>query len=65
MDNREQDYVNEKELSKYASIPLSTLRNWRFKGQGPPYKKISPRMVRYSLKEFQEWMEDHTVLPIG
>jgi predicted DNA-binding transcriptional regulator AlpA len=64
MENRDQEYVNEKELSKYASIPLPTLRNWRFRGQGPPYKKLSRRMIRYSLKEVQKWMENHTVLPL-
>jgi len=58
-------YVDEKELSKNISVSLATLRNWRFRGQGPPYKKISRRMVRYSLKEVKEWLENHTVEPFG
>jgi hypothetical protein len=62
MENK-QAFLTEKELSVYASIPLSTLRNWRFRGEGPPFKKPSSRMVRYSLNEFQEWMEKFTVLP--
>lgn len=65
MENQDIDYINEKQFSKRFSIPLSTLRNWRFRGQGPPYKKISSRMIRYSLKEVVEWIENHTVEPFN
>ena len=49
-------WINEKQTSKITGMALQTLRNWRFKGVGPPYSKVG-RAVRYRLDEIVAFME--------
>ena len=53
-------YVDEKVVSQVTGFALSTLRNYRFANQGPPYCKIG-RAVRYRLDEVYQWMENQKV----
>lgn len=56
-------YVPEKVVSEVTGLAVQTLRNFRFEGRGPKYKKISARCVRYNLDEVIEWVESQTVTP--
>lgn len=41
------DLVDEKEVAAILDVAVQTLRNWRWRGEGPPYVKIGKRLVRY------------------
>lgn len=41
------DLVNETEAAAILSARVQTLRNWRWRGEGPRYRKIGTRLVRY------------------
>ena len=57
-------YLNEKQASKLTSIPLSTLRGHRHKGQGLPYCKAG-KLVRYDLSDIKAYFENRKVRPGG
>ena len=54
--------LNEQEASRILNCALSTLRNWRFLGKGPPYIKFG-RCVRYSETDLQNYLERHRIAP--
>ena len=40
----------------FVGSTVETLRTWRKRGCGPPWKKLNG-LVRYSLESLQEWVE--------
>ena len=42
------------QVSAYLQKPLQTLANWRWKGEGPPFKKFG-RSVRYDWADVYGW----------
>lgn len=41
------DLLDENEAAASLSVAVQTLRNWRWKGEGPLYVKVGARLVRY------------------
>lgn len=41
------DLVDEREAATILSASVQTLRNWRWSGKGPRFRKIGARLVRY------------------
>jgi hypothetical protein len=41
------DLVDEREAAAILGAGVQTLRNWRWRGEGPRYRKIGQRLVRY------------------
>ncbi len=41
------DLVDENEAAAILGACVQTLRNWRWRGEGPRYRKIGLRLVRY------------------
>jgi hypothetical protein len=41
------DLVDETEAAAILGARVQTLRNWRWRGEGPRYRKIGLRLVRY------------------
>ena len=56
-------FLNEYEAAKYMGLAVSTLRNWRWKGKGPVYHKLS-RSIRYDLEELDIWLESKRQEPM-
>lgn len=54
-------FVTEREISKLTSFSLSTLRNWRNTGEGPPYYKIQGFAVRYNVEDVLRWVNAQRV----
>ena len=59
IDNR---YVREKDAAAFLGVSVKTLRSWRSTGSpsGPPVTRID-RMVMYSMKGLEQFMEQRTV----
>ena len=47
------------ELSGFLSIPEKTLREWRSKGYGPPWRKVG-KHVRYEPSKVRKWLDSLT-----
>ena len=47
------------EVSVLLGISSKTLANWRWRRQGPPYIKLTPRKVRYPVKSLLSWLEEN------
>jgi len=41
------DLVDENEAAAILGARVQTLRNWRWRGEGPRYRKVGLRLVRY------------------
>lgn len=44
------------DLSEFLSIPEKTLREWRSKGYGPPWRKVG-KHVRYEQCAVRAWWD--------
>lgn len=44
------------EAATYLRIKTSTLRQWRYTGDGPAYSKINARLVRYRAVDLDRWL---------
>lgn len=58
----EQRYVRDKAAAAFLGVSVATLRSWRSRGEpcGPPVTRTG-RMVMYSMKGLEEFMELRTV----
>ncbi len=43
-------------VAQFYHVSLGTVRHWRYLGQGPRYRKIGNHLVRYCLKDLEEWL---------
>jgi len=48
--------LTENEVAARLGLSPATLRNWRVKGLGPPFVRLSPRAVRYEAEVVDEWI---------
>ncbi|WP_417239480.1 helix-turn-helix transcriptional regulator [Celeribacter halophilus] len=57
---RDPDYydrlIDEKEAANYLCYSVRALQNWRVRGGGPLFIKVSGRSVRYTRRDLQEWI---------
>lgn len=44
------------EVSDYLGIPVKTLYQWKWRGEGPPVRKIG-RHLRYDPAKLRAWLE--------
>ena len=49
--------LDEKEAAASLSVAVQTLRNWRWKGEGPRYVKVGARLVRYRRGDLVAFIE--------
>ena len=50
--------VTEKEAAKFLGYSVRALQNWRLRGGGPPFVKVSSRSVRYRRGDFRDWAHE-------
>jgi len=53
--------INEKAAAAFLGYSVRALQNWRYRGGGPKFVKISQRSVRYRRKELIQWAEENIV----
>lgn len=53
--------INEHEAAAYVGHSVRALRNWRIRGGGPRFVKISGRSVRYRRIDLDAWVESKLV----
>lgn len=48
--------ITVQELSDYLGVPVATLYQWRYRGEGPEGFRVG-RHVRYRWNEVEAWIE--------
>jgi excisionase family DNA binding protein len=45
-----------KDLADYLGVPVATLYQWRYRGEGPAGFRVG-KHVRYRWRDVEEWIE--------
>ena len=53
-------WLTPREVSRLLSVSMSTLRRWRYGGEGPEWRKLSYRTVRYNIASVQAFADKGT-----
>ncbi|NIZ60683.1 DNA-binding protein [Sedimentitalea sp. CY04] len=48
--------IDENEAASYLCYSVRALQNWRVRGGGPMFIKVSGRSVRYTRRDLQDWI---------
>ena len=59
------DLLTPEEVASILRTSLSTLANWRSLKQGPRYRKVGGRMVRYFRSDIRAFIADDTIDSVG
>jgi predicted DNA-binding transcriptional regulator AlpA len=49
--------IDERIAAKFVGYSVRALQNWRVRGGGPRFVKVSSRSVRYRRRDLIEWIE--------
>lgn len=49
--------VNEDGAAAFLGYTIRALQNWRLRGGGPRFVKVSGRSIRYRRRDLIEWIE--------
>lgn len=59
--SRDPDYldclINEQQAATFLGYTVRALQNWRLRGGGPRFVKVSSRSIRYRRRDLIEWVE--------
>ncbi|MEU4372448.1 helix-turn-helix transcriptional regulator [Pseudonocardia alni] len=50
------DYMTPDQLATELQVTVKQLENWRRRGYGPPFVRLSPHCVRYSRQKVAQWL---------
>jgi len=53
--------VNEREAADVLCYSVRALQNWRHRGGGPKFVRVSARSVRYRVRDLLDWIDARTV----
>ena len=53
--------INEVEAAKFIGYTVRALQNWRVRGGGPVFIKVSARSVRYRRRDLIAWADELAV----
>ena len=49
--------INEHQAADFLCYSVRALQNWRVRGGGPEFVKVSKRSVRYVRRDLQNWID--------
>ena len=50
--------ITEKQAAAFLGYTVRALQNWRLRGGGPEYVRVSKRSIRYRRRELIAWAEE-------
>lgn len=56
-------FLNTAEAAAFLGLATQTLHNWRFRGKGPPYSKLSSRAIRYCVGDLRNFQRSRRIDP--
>lgn len=57
-DDRLDRLIDETAAADRLGFSIRALQNWRHRGGGPRFVKVSGRSVRYRIRDLNEWVEE-------
>jgi hypothetical protein len=51
--------ITEHEAAAFIGYTVRALQNWRVRGGGPRFVKVSSRSIRYRHRDLLSWTEQH------
>ncbi len=51
--------LNENTAAAFLGYTVRALQNWRVRGGGPAFIKVSARSIRYRRRDLIAWIEKH------
>jgi predicted DNA-binding transcriptional regulator AlpA len=56
------DLLDQRQAATRLGLPSArTLEAWRLRGYGPPFLRLSPRLVRYRASDIEQWLAARVV----
>ena len=55
-----QQLLDEKQTASLLGLTPRAMQNFRYRGSGPPYVKISNRCVRYRMEDILQFIDERT-----
>ena len=56
------DLLDQRQAAVRLGLPSArTLETWRHRGYGPPFLRLSPRLVRYRSSDIDQWLAARVV----
>lgn len=49
-------YLKPEEVAPLLGVSKVTLSRWRRRGEGPPWRRLGPRLIRYPEAELVAWL---------
>lgn len=53
--------MDEREAADLLCYSVRALQNWRHRGGGPRFVKVSGRSIRYHRRDLLEWIDGKTI----
>jgi predicted DNA-binding transcriptional regulator AlpA len=53
--------IDEREAADLLCYSVRALQNWRHRGGGPLFVKVSGRSIRYRRRDLLEWIDGKTI----
>jgi predicted DNA-binding transcriptional regulator AlpA len=58
-------YLDTEALAKHLGLTATALKEMRRRGDGPPWVKVTTKLVRYRLSDVEAWLTSRTVATSG
>ncbi|WP_082781254.1 helix-turn-helix domain-containing protein [Gordonia sp. QH-12] len=55
---------NTSEASGYLGVAAATMKDWRLRGRGPEWVRLTGQIVRYRKSAIDKWLAEQTVEPV-
>ncbi|KFI65740.1 phage transcriptional regulator, AlpA [Bifidobacterium cuniculi] len=60
-DSASERMLTAREVARMLHVSERTVSNWRYRGEGPDFVRISKTCVRYRLSDVRRWMAEREV----
>lgn len=57
--------LDERAAAAYLGVSVGLMRRWRLLKQGPTYRKLGDRLVRYGLEDLHAFVNEGRIEPAG
>ena len=53
---QDEGLLTEIQAAEYLKLTPRALQDWRSRGVGPPYLRVSPKCIRYRAADIEGWL---------
>ena len=56
--NETKSLLNERQAAEVLGISVRTAQDFRLRGSGPPFIRLTPKLIRYRYDELIAWLDE-------